>query len=116
VIVKATEQHKVKREALRGGVGSALFGYVISPGEGREGSRFQMVARIEIEPGASIGYHAHESDEEIYIILSGEGIYNDNGIEIRVRPGDTAIAFRGESHGIRNAGDDTLVFWAIIAA
>ncbi len=80
-----------------------------------EGSVFRMVAIMTLEPGASVGYHVHENNEEVYSILSGSGIYSDNGKEIEVGPGDTTLAPRGTGHGIKNSGDAPLVFFAVIA-
>ena len=37
------------------------------------------IAIVTIAPGEEIGYHRHESDNELYYILSGQAEYNDNG-------------------------------------
>ena len=40
-----------------------------------KGAPLAMASRIELEPGASIGLHKHETDEEVYAIVSGNGVY-----------------------------------------
>ena len=49
----------------------------------------------------SIGERFHTGDNEIFYFLSGTGVYNDNGTEVRVRPGDTAVCSDGEKHRTR---------------
>lgn len=75
----------------------------------------QMFARVTLEKGCSIGYHQHQGNSETYFILSGEGLYNDNGKETTVHAGDTTFCGDGEWHGIENKGDMPLIFMALIA-
>lgn len=67
-----------------------------------------------IEPGASIGIHTHLEDQEAYFILDGKGIYNDDGVEYEVNPGDLLICEDGHSHGLKNASDIDLRYIALI--
>lgn len=81
-----------------------------------EGSRFKMAARMTLPPGASIGFHLHPDDEEIYVILSGRGLYTDSdGQTSPVGPGDLTLTRSGEGHGLANNGQEPLVFFAAIA-
>ena len=59
----------VKAEKLGGsGKGCAMrFPVEIPDNDGA----FTMTTRIELEPGASIGYHLHGDNEEVYFIMSG---------------------------------------------
>lgn len=102
-----------RREKLGGtGEGGANAFYVPIPdGPGV----FTMSARIELDPGASIGYHLHAENEEVYFILSGEGIYTEEGEELNVSYGDVLLCRMGRSHGIRNTGSAPLVVGAAIA-
>lgn len=76
---------------------------------------FTMSARIELDPGSSIGYHQHADNEEVYFILGGEGLYSEEGEELRVRAGDVLLCRMGRSHGILNTGPGPLVVGAAIA-
>jgi len=61
-----------------------------------------------LHPGSGIGYHLHESDE-IYYVLSGQGDFIMNGEVTRVIPGTAMLTRRGDSHGLRQVGDEDLV-------
>lgn len=69
---------------------------------------------ITLEPGCSIGTHTHDQEEEIYYILSGTGLVDDNGQMVNVEPGDAVKTGNGEFHSIKNNGDVPLVFMAVI--
>lgn len=73
-----------------------------------------MVATITLEPGASVSVHAHDGEAEVYRIMSGTGIYSDNGVDTEVGPGDVTVCRSGEQHGLKNAGPQPLVFDAVI--
>ncbi len=74
----------------------------------------RFFSHVTIEPGDAVDYHKHEGEYEIYYIVSGEGLYNDNGEEIPVSKGAVTYCENGRSHGIKNAGDMPLEFIAAI--
>ena len=47
-------------------------------------------------------------------ILSGKGIYSDNGTLRMVQAGDVTFTPDGKGHGLTNSGDEDLVFMALI--
>lgn len=66
-----------------------------------------------IPPSASFGLHKHANDNEFYVILSSEGIYQENGVEAKVKKGDIIMNAMFGEHGIKNTGDvdmEVLVF------
>jgi quercetin dioxygenase-like cupin family protein len=69
---------------------------------------------MELEPGSSIGLHEHKGEQEIYYIMKGKAMYNDNGTVRPVEAGDVTICPSGESHGIEAIGDETLKVIALI--
>lgn len=74
-----------------------------------------MYARVSLTPGATLDLHRHEGNTETYYILSGEGLYNDDGVrELPARPGDVFFCEEGHSHAITATGDEDLVFMALI--
>ncbi len=105
------------RSNVAGGNGDLLGDYAILPGKGPENSAFTMLGEVTLMPGSSLGMHTHAENEEIYIILSGEGSYTDNdGTQSIVKSGDTTLTRKGEQHCIANNGTTPLTFLAIIAA
>ena len=67
-----------------------------------------------LEPGASIGLHAHEGSSEIVYILSGTGraLY-DGGTE-RLATGVCHACPPGHTHSLINDGAEPLVFFAAV--
>lgn len=67
-----------------------------------------------LEPGASIGMHAHDTSSEIIYILSGNAeVLFDNGME-NLSAGECHYCPKGHSHSLINAGNDDLVFFAVV--
>ncbi len=102
----------VEKTALRDGQGRAVV-YAAPLGEQKSG--FTFAARIELEPGASVGFHCHDHDEEVYALISGEGIFLHDTGESPIKPGDLFVTQKGMSHGLRNTGTEPLVFFALVA-
>ena len=73
-----------------------------------------LYAEVTLEPGCSLGYHEHHNESETYYILSGKGIYSDNGTLRMVSAGDVTFTPDGKGHGLTNSGDEDLVFMALI--
>ena len=73
-----------------------------------------MFAQVTLKPGCALGYHQHKGNNETYYILSGKGIYTDNGEEVPVVAGDVTFCYDGGSHGIKNTESSDLVFMALI--
>jgi len=67
-----------------------------------------------LKPGEGLGMHRHTGDFEIYYIIKGQGLYNDNGTETTVHAGDTTFCMDGEQHVILNNGTENLEFIALI--
>lgn len=60
-----------------------------------------------LPPGASIGLHAHGNDEEIYVILEGNGVMELDGQKVPVSAGDTALNKPFGTHALYNTSDST---------
>ncbi len=76
--------------------------------------KVRTYARAILAPGGEVEYHIHEGESESYYILSGTGLYNDNGVETEVCPGDITFTPSGSGHGIKNTGREDLHFMALI--
>lgn len=74
----------------------------------------RVFAHTTVYPGSAIGYHVHENESETYYILSGKGIFNDNGKLVEVHAGDVTFTGAGEGHGIEAIGDEPIEMIALI--
>ena len=68
---------------------------------------FEFRRRV-LHAGAGIGFHQHDKDE-IYYIISGNGIYTLDGQDYPVGPGNAMLTRPGSTHALRQAGDEDLV-------
>jgi quercetin dioxygenase-like cupin family protein len=101
-----------KIENMAGGTGHVLIKYLLE--EPQLNGKCGLYAEVTIEPGCSLGYHEHHGESETYYILSGKGIYSDNGALRMVKAGDVTFTPDGQGHALTNAGEDDLVFMALI--
>ena len=99
-------------ENMAGGQGHALIKRLLD--EKQLNGKCRLYAEVTLEPGCSLGYHEHHNESETYYILSGKGIYSDNGTLRMVSAGDVTFTPDGQGHGLTNSGDEDLVFMALI--
>lgn len=112
-MIRRSQDYKVEVvEGLKGGKGYVtvvnFFETEDFLGKGR------LYGKSIIKPGNSIGYHTHEGDQEAYFILKGKALYNENGVEMMLEPGDLTICRDGESHSIEAAGEEDLEYIMLI--
>lgn len=100
-------------EGVRGGTGMVTAHKLIDL---FPGSAIKSVGVVRLEPGASVGEHSHDGDEDFYYCISGSGVVVDNGIEHPFTPGMLQITRDGESQAIRNTGETELVFLGALVA
>jgi len=74
----------------------------------------RFFSHVTLLKGQEIKYHEHHGEYEVYYILSGEGIYSDNGTETIVKAGDVTYTKNGNGHSIKSSSDETLEFIAVI--
>jgi len=74
----------------------------------------RLFAMQKLAPGDSIGWHTHEGEQEVYVIVNGKALYNDNGTEVEIGAGTVTICPSGEGHAIKNIGENTLEFIGLI--
>ena len=107
---------KVERKDVAGGHGSVFTEYAFTRDKALKDQAIKEVSWLRIMPGDSIGYHQHVTNEDTYVIVSGEGVFKDkDGKDKPVKAGDIMIVRKGESHGIANAGKVPLIFVDLIA-
>ena len=74
-----------------------------------------LYARVTIPAGSVLGYHEHHGNGESYFVLSGEAIYDDNGVKRTIKAGDSTWTPDGSGHGVDNSqGKEPIVFMALI--
>ncbi len=104
--------HVEIREKMRGGDGQVILNHILEPEQLNDKCR--LYAEVTLKPGCSIGYHEHHGESETFFILSGQGEFNDNGTTRTVKPGEMTRTPDGCGHSMRNAGEEDLVFMALI--
>ncbi|MEH3148678.1 MAG: cupin domain-containing protein [Methylobacterium frigidaeris] len=77
------------------------------------GSRFFDHRISSYEPGAFVEAHSHEVQEQIYHVLSGEGVLTVDGERRLVRANDVTYIPPGVVHEFHCTGLDPLVFLVI---
>lgn len=65
----------------------------------------RVFAHTTVYPGSGIGIHRHENESETYYIVSGSGIYHDNGVNLEIHPGDVCFCGDHQVHGIEAVGE-----------
>ena len=111
-MIKTKKEIKVTSECDKSGI-ETLFLHDLAdfPGKNKKLRTFSLA---ELEFGGEVEFHIHENEFESYYIISGSGIYNDNGKEIPISAGSVTFTPSGSGHGIKNTGKDKLVFVALI--
>ena len=77
------------------------------------GSRFFDHRISSYEPGAYVESHSHQVQEQIYHVLSGEGLLVVDGEQRLVRANDVTYIPPGVVHEFHCTGTDNLVFLVI---
>ena len=108
-----SKENIVKSERKNDTGSTSLFMSDLAGFEGKN-EKVRMFGFAELLPGQEIKYHAHAGESETYYILSGHGLYNDNGKETEIFPGSVTFTPSGNSHGMKNTGDENLNFIALI--
>lgn len=101
------------RPEMRGGTGTVKIEHLLDEaGELRGLNR--LFARLTLEPGTSIGFHEHVGEAEVFVVVSGTGEIDDNGVKGSVAAGDTILTGFGAGHGVTCTGNEPLVMLAVI--
>ena len=107
---------KGERKDVAGGHGTLYADYAFTRDKALKDQAVKEIAWLHLNPGDSVGYHQHVTNEDVYIVISGEGVFKDNdGKDKPIKAGDIMIARKGQSHGIANSGKEPLVFLDVIA-
>ena len=78
------------------------------------GEHCKMFSKVTLPPHCELGYHEHHGETETYYILTGTGMYDDNGKAVSAEAGDVFFCKDGDGHGLKNTGEEDLSFVALI--
>lgn len=90
-----------------------LYLYNLAEFEGKN-PKLRTFSLAKLLPGEKVEFHVHTGEFESYYIISGKGIYNDDGDIVEIEPGTVTFTPSGTGHGIENTGDEVLEFIALI--
>jgi len=111
MIIRKDGIKAIDREDIRGGKGKArMFQYLVENGQ----RNIKFISRLELDPLTVIGEHLHDSDEEFYLVLNGDGTGVIDGKSFELKTGDAFVCKMGHSHGIA-AGKNGLTFLAVLS-
>ncbi|KXF83258.1 cupin domain-containing protein [Enterovibrio coralii] len=77
---------------------------------------WDFAIRVVMPPGTSMGEHTHEDDEEMYIILKGEGTMSIEGEERQVTAGDMIVNKPFGTHSLVNTSENDIELLIIQAS
>jgi mannose-6-phosphate isomerase-like protein (cupin superfamily) len=111
MIKRAADLVEEPKQNIRGGLGAARGVDLLGLGEM---SGILSLGRTTLEPGATIGEHAHPNTEDLYLILEGRGIGVLDGERFPVSAGDLFLVKAGGSHGLINDSEGPLTFMGVL--
>ena len=113
-MIRKENDTRVEKRAIGGGNGEIILKHRLEKDE--MFGKCRLCAELTIEPGCSIGQHAHEGETEIFYVLEGELVsIGEDGSETVFRKGDVMSTGGGASHALRNDTDKDAVMLAVIA-
>jgi len=102
------------KENMRGGDGSVKIEHYWHPGTEMKASN-RLFAKLTLQPGCSIGFHKHEEEEEVFVVLRGSAETDDNGHNVVLNVGDTILTGDGSGHSIKCISQEPLELMAVIS-
>lgn len=112
MIRKAEQMETEVRHEMRGGAGDVTIQHFFKKEEIT--ARTRLCARLTLPPGASIGLHKHELEDELFVVLRGQGLIDDGHSQEPVQAGDAILTGKGAGHAVSNNGAEPLEMIAII--
>ena len=106
------EMKKDVKKNMRDGNGVVTITHLFNNDELKSDTR--LCAKLTLPPGASIGFHNHIDEEEVFYILTGRGKVDDNGKIREVSVGDAILTGGGAGHSIECISEVPLEIMAVI--
>ncbi|WP_165066330.1 cupin domain-containing protein [Desulfovibrio sp. ZJ200] len=111
-MIRRADQREKLDKTMFGGPGMAHFTKLLNADELENHGR--LYNHLLLRPGDAVGRHRHNGDFEVFFILKGQGLYDDNGSQTTVRAGDVTVCRDGEEHALLNDGPDDLELIALV--
>ncbi len=112
MVIKGADMQSELREAMRGGPGRVDILHIT--GAENLPAKARLFSLITLEKGCGIGPHAHSAETEIFYVLEGEGVLDDNGEVKPFAKGDCNVCGGGATHAVTNEKDEPLRMIAVI--
>ena len=112
-MIRRSKEKTIEVKKLFNGAGEAVMHRILNGADEMYG-KGRVFSHLHLKPGCEVGWHVHQGDGETYYILKGRGLYNDNGTEVEVGPGDVTFVDSGEGHALLNNGEEELEAIALI--
>ena len=112
-MIRRSDEKTVDVRKMFDGAGEAVMHRILNGADEMYG-KGRVFSHLHLKPGCEVGWHVHRGDGETYYILGGRGLYNDNGTEVEVGPGDVTFVDSGEGHALLNNGEEELEAIALI--
>jgi len=77
---------------------------------------WDFALRVVMPPKTSMGLHRHTDEEEMYIILKGQGVMTIDGKQQSIGEGDMILNRPFGEHGLLNNSDNEIVLLIIQAS
>ena len=71
-------------------------------------SDVDFIDRVVLPPSSTIGYHQHGNNEEMYVVLDGQGTMTLEGEQVAVKKGDMILNPAFGAHGLINDSDSDI--------
>lgn len=108
---KKQDLERVPIEHCMGGEGTVYMEKLLYAPEEMLG-KGRAYVRHTLQPGVTIGSHAHEQEMETMVIISGRGVHKINGETQILEAGDIIAAQPGDTHELACQGEEPLVLIA----
>ena len=59
-----------------------------------------LTIKVTLNPGHGMNYHSHQRRDEVWVVISGEGVTTVDGVKKTVRPGDVITMKAGCCHTV----------------
>ncbi len=112
MIRKSIDMRSEIRENMRGGPGAVEITHLLDKEDFT--ARLRLCGKLTLKPGAGIGRHKHEDEDEIYILTKGCGVVDEGDGEKPVQAGDAVLTGNGSGHSVRNTGTEDMEIIAVI--
>lgn len=100
------QANKQIQDSSHGGSGKVDL-YEIWSGDNFK-SNIDFIDRVVIPPGSTVGYHKHDNNEEMYIVLEGQGTMTINGTSTKISKGDMILNPPYNEHGLVNDSNENI--------